>query len=96
MAARAGPAELAARRDLRAFPKIYRDSAIGKVYLALAADIDAGIPTRDKAAAAREMRLCYLTLNQLSPPKMASDFVDNAQSGHQERLRLVGGSDGPG
>ena len=80
------PVETAARRDLRALPKPYRDGAVGKAYLELARILDAGVPARDAAAVAREMRLCLLTLYDLAPPKTETDFVDEVRQRREKRM----------
>ena len=83
------PVETAARRDLRALPRPYRDGAVGKAYLELARILDAGVPARDAAAVAREMRLCLLTLYDLAPPKAEADFVDEVRLKREKRMREV-------
>jgi hypothetical protein len=84
------PAETAARRDLRQLPKPYRDSAIGKAYLALAEMLDAGPPARDAAALAREMRLCYMALEAMAPRKADDDFVDEVRQRREARMAQAG------
>lgn len=81
------PVSTAARRDLRSLPVPYRDSAIGKAYLALAMMLDAMPPARDAAAITREMRLCYMTLEALAPHKPADDFVDEVQKKREDRMK---------
>lgn len=87
---RAGPAELAARRDLRALPKVYADSAVGKVYLNLARRIDSGASDRDATSLARELRLCLLALYALAPPKPVGDFTDEMQARREQRMKAQG------
>ena len=86
---RAGKAELAARRDLRALPKLYATSAVAMGYLTLARTLDYGVPAREQAAIQREMRLTLLTLYDLSPAKPAGDFVDEVSAAREGRMRRL-------
>ena len=82
------PVETAARRDLRALPKPFCDSAVAKAYLELAKMIDAGAMTpKELPAAVREMRLIYMTLDAMAPHKPADDFVDEVQMKREKRMR---------
>lgn len=72
--------EAAARRDLRAFPPEYRNSAIAKGYLLLARRLDAGVSARESAGLLREMRLTLLTLNELAPPAPEASYTDELQA----------------
>jgi hypothetical protein len=83
---RTGPAELAARKDLRALPELYRESAVGKCYLALAHLLDYGVTPRDASALAREMRLTYAQLHEMAPPQADGDFVDEVQQRREKRM----------
>ncbi len=83
--------ETAARRDLSALPPMYRNSAIGKAYLLLARTLDVGVPARDKAVLAREMRLCLELLNTLAPPSAADDFVDEVKARREKRMTEAAG-----
>ena len=82
--------ETAARRDLKALPREYSDSAVGKSYLLLARRLDAGVSTRDAATLAREMRLALLALHELAPPKAEDDFVDELRVAREKRM--IGGN----
>jgi hypothetical protein len=86
---RTGPAELAARRDLRALPKLYGTSAVAKGYLELARILDLGVPARDAAAVQREMRLTLMTLYDLAPAKPEDDFVDEVRLKREERMKGI-------
>jgi hypothetical protein len=72
--------ERAARKDLRALPPDYRDSAIAKGYLLLARRLDAGVSARESAGLLREMRMTLLTLHELSPPAGEESFTDELQA----------------
>lgn len=72
--------ERAARKDLRAFPPEYRDSAIAKGYLLLARRLDAGVSAGESARLLREMRMTLLTLNELSPPASEESYTDELQA----------------
>lgn len=87
--------ERAARADLRAIPKPYRDSAVAKSYLMLARRLDAGVSARDVVALAREMRMALLTLNELAPPQRADDFVDEIREQREKHMREIGQEPGP-
>ena len=81
--------ERAARKDLRAFPALYRDSAVARAYLLMARTLDDGVPAREAAGVAREMRLIMLALNALAPPKPEDDFVDEARAEHEQGMARV-------
>lgn len=83
--------EAAARRDLAPMPAEYRNSGIGKAYLLLARTLDAGVPARDKAVLAREMRLCLELLKNLAPDKGAEDFVDEVKARREKRMTAAAG-----
>jgi hypothetical protein len=79
--------ERAARKDLRAFPPVYRDSALGRAYLLLARRLDAGLSASDTVRAVNQMRLCLLTLTTLAPPSAGEDFVDEFTTRREQRMR---------
>jgi hypothetical protein len=81
--------ESAARKDLRGLPE-YSDSALARIYLMFARSLDCGIPVRDAAAASREMRLIFLTLRELSPPKAGQDYPDEIAERREQRMRQNG------
>ena len=78
--------EAAARRDLAALEPLYRNSAVAKAYLLLARTLDAGVPARDKAVLAREMRLCLELLKSLSPDMGADTFVDEVKARREAKM----------
>jgi len=52
--------------------------------------LDAGPPARDAAALAREMRLCYMSLEAMAPRKADDDFVDEVRQRREARMREAG------
>ena len=84
--------EAAARKDLRAFPSAYRDSAVGKTYLLLARRLDAGLSARDAATLAREMRLTLLALYDLAPPHREDDPMDELRERRERRMQQLAAS----
>lgn len=84
------PVSTAARRDLKALPKPYCDSAVAKAYLELAKLIDFGMTPKDAASIVREMRLCYMTLDAMAPHKPQDDFVDEFSARRTEKMRALG------
>lgn len=87
------PVSTAARRDLRSLPKPYRDSAVGKAYIELAQMLDVGVPAKEAAAIARELRLCYMTLDAMAPHKPENDFVDEVAVRREAMMRKAAGAE---
>lgn len=82
--------ERAARRDLRALRE-HQDSALARTYLLLARELDVGgLAARDEAAVARELRLVFMTLHDMSPPKEAGDFTDELKERRENRMKGTG------
>jgi hypothetical protein len=81
--------ERAARKDLAAFPPLYRDSAIGRAYLMLARRLDAGVATKDAAVIAREMRQILITLTDLAPPAVERGTLDELNERRAARMRQL-------
>jgi len=88
MAPRPLSVETAARRDLRALRE-YGNSGLARAYLALAREIDDGMPGRDLAAAVNSMRLVFLALQQLSPPKEGGDFTDELRARREANMTKI-------
>lgn len=85
--------ETAARKDLRALPELYRNSAVAKGYLLLARRLDAGVSVRDSTAALREMRLALMALYALAPAEVENSTVDELERRREQRMQgLAGGS----
>jgi hypothetical protein len=80
------PVERAARRDLASLRE-YGDSALAMTYLLLARMLDAGMPARDAAAVAREMRLVFMALQELSPAQEGDDQADELRARRQARMQ---------
>lgn len=79
--------ETAARKDLRALPPDYRNSAIAKGYLLLARRLDAGVSARESAGLLREMRMTLLTLHELSPPAGEESYTDELQARREKWMK---------
>lgn len=86
---RLGIVERAARADLRAVDATYSNSGVAKAYLDAARRLDADPTDRDGVALMREMRLCLLTLWELSPAKREDDSVDEFTKRREERMRTA-------
>jgi hypothetical protein len=85
MAPRPLAVERAARRDLRTLRE-YSDSGLAHAYLLLARQLDEGMPARDAAAVAREMRLALLALHELSPSREDGDYTDELRARREARM----------
>lgn len=90
MAPRPLAVERAARRDLKEL-SAYGDSAVARTYLLLARQLDFGLPAREAAAAAREMRLIFLALHELSPAGEGGDYTDEVRARREARMTGASG-----
>lgn len=87
MAPRPLAIERAARRDLKEL-KLYSDSGLARSYLLLARELDlGGLAARDAAAVAREMRLVFLALHDLSPSGEDGDYADEFTKRREARMQ---------
>jgi hypothetical protein len=86
-----GLAEAAARRDLKALPPAYRNSAVAATYLLMARRLDAGLSAREVAMLAREMRLALLALYDLAPPRHEGDPADELRARREARMAEMAG-----
>jgi hypothetical protein len=80
--------EAAARRDLRKL-RDYSNSGLARAYLLMARMLDEGMAERDAAAVAREMRLAFLTLQQLSPSRQENDDTDDLRARREARMTRI-------
>lgn len=89
--------EAAARRDLRAFPPEYRNSAIAKAYLLMARRLDAGLSAGETARLVQQMRMTLLTLNELAPPAPEASHTDELQAKREQWMKnLARAAEGAG
>lgn len=78
--------EAAARNDLKALAE-FGDSALARAYLAMARELDEGVPPRDAAALVAQMRLTLMTLREIGGAGEEDDFTDELRARREARMQ---------
>jgi hypothetical protein len=84
-AGRAGQVEASVRREIRGLPADLRTGSLAVTALLLARRLDAGLPAREVAGVAREIRQSIAALMEQAPAKPQGDLVDELRARRAER-----------